>query len=152
MKTRNFTAFSLIEVVIALGIFTFCVTILLGLIPIGLKAARSVTEESNAVHIASSIFGFWQQAPTGVPLVIPGVFSNASMQVGVVGVAPDNYFGDSGSPTDAASASLRMSYAATALPGVPNGFSVELRFQWPARAPSSSPALQSRIFKEVFAK
>ena len=152
MKRKNFTAFSLIEVVIALGIFTFCVTILLGLIPIGLKAVRSVTEESNAIHISSSVFGFWQQAPNGAPLVIPGVFSNASLLVGAAGSATNNYFGDSGSPTNAASASLLMAYTATALPSVPNGFNVELQFQWPARAAANSTARQTRTFQGVFAK
>jgi uncharacterized protein (TIGR02598 family) len=148
----------MVEVVIALGIFTFCITILLGLIPVGLKSARSVSEEGNAVNIASSIFGLWQviptnfTAPTGRAITITNVFTN----IGTVGAAGSgtNFFNDAGvqvnGPTNA---SLAMVYRATSLGAtVPGGWEVELRFQWPARAAANAPGVQSRTFKEVFVK
>ena len=135
-----------------MGIFAFCVTVLLGLIPIGLKSARSVTEEGNAVHIASSVFGFWQTAPTNAALVIPGVISNAAT-IGAAGSSTNNFFDESGGvAANSAKAALRMDYRAAPLAGVPNTYEVELRFQWPPNAASNAPAVQSRVFKEVFVK
>lgn len=153
MNVKSRSAFSLVEVVIALGIFAFCVTVLLGLIPIGLKSARSVSEEGNAVHIASSVFGFWQTAPAGAAVAIPGVISNALLAVGAAGSSTNDFFDESGGlAVDPAKASLRMDYRATALAGVPNAYEVELTFQWPPNAASNSPPVQSRVFKEVFVK
>ena len=51
--------FSLIEVVIALGIFSFCIVAIVGLLPVGMNSVRSVSNENNAIHIASSIEGIW---------------------------------------------------------------------------------------------
>jgi type II secretory pathway pseudopilin PulG len=154
MNSRDARAFSLVEVVIALGIFTFCITILLGLIPVGLKSARSVSEEGNAVHIASSIFAFWQQAPTNTPLVIPGIISNSALGVGAVTTTPStNFFDDTAAPASASTASLAMVYRSTNLPGIPNGYEVELGFRWPARAPANAAGgVQTRTYKEVFVK
>lgn len=155
MRSRAPAAFSLVEVVIALGIFTFCITVLLGLIPVGLKSARSVSEEANAVHIASSVFGLWQVIPTNFTsraLTISNVFTN----IGTVGTASSstNYFDDSGVQVSGLNtASLAMFYRATSLgAAVPGGWDVELRFQWPARSASNAPGVQSRTFREVFVK
>jgi uncharacterized protein (TIGR02598 family) len=154
MTKQPTAAFSLVEVVIAIGLFTFCITILLGLIPVGLKSARSVSEEGNAIHIASSMFGFWQQAPTDTPIYIPGIFSNTNLLVGAAAAAPvTNYFDDSAAPTAAATASLTMAYRAVALSGIPNAYEVQLDFRWPARAPANATAgVQTRTYKEVFVK
>jgi uncharacterized protein (TIGR02598 family) len=65
MKRKPKSAFSLVEVVIALGIFTFCAVGIVGLLPIALDATRTVSQESNANNIAESINGFWQVAGTG---------------------------------------------------------------------------------------
>jgi uncharacterized protein (TIGR02598 family) len=153
MTKQPTAAFSLVEVVIAIGLFTFCITILLGLIPVGLKSARSVTEEGNAIHIASSIFGFWQQAPTNTPISIPGIFSNATLRVGAAAAPVTNFFDDSAAPTAAGTASMAMGYRAAALPGIPNAYEVQLDFRWPARSPANATAgVQTRTYKEVFVK
>ena len=155
MRPRTAAAFSLVEVVVALGIFTFCITVLLGLIPVGLKSARSVSEEANAVHIASSVFGLWQVIPTNFTtsaLTISNVFTN----IGTVGAAGSstNYFDSAGVQVNGLNnASLAMFYRATSLgAAVPGGWDVELRFQWPARSASNAPGVQSRTFREVFVK
>lgn len=155
MRPRAAAAFSLVEVVVALGIFTFCITVLLGLIPVGLKSARSVSEEANAVHIASSVFGLWQVIPTNFTtraLTISNVFTN----IGTVGAAGSstNYFDAAGVQVGGLNnASLAMIYRATSLgAAVPGGWDVELRFQWPARSASNAPGVQSRTFREVFVK
>jgi type II secretory pathway pseudopilin PulG len=51
MKLRS-NAFSLIEVVISLGIFTFCIIGIVGLLPIASNAVKSVSLESSANNVA----------------------------------------------------------------------------------------------------
>jgi hypothetical protein len=50
-------AFSLVEVVIALGIITVGVTAVLGLFPTALQTGHSAQDETRAAHIAQSVFG-----------------------------------------------------------------------------------------------
>lgn len=143
------SAFSLVEVIIALGVFVFSITVLLGMLPVGLKSVRSVQNEGNAVHIASSIFGMWQVAPSNTVLTIPGVFSN----LGTVGTASGvtNYFNEYGSQVATAStASLSMGYKASSS-GTPSTWRVELEFRWPANATGTN-SVQSRTFIQEFAK
>src|SRR5439155_2156908 len=50
-------AFSLVEVVIALGIITVGVTAVLALFPTALQSGHSAQDETRAAHIAQSVFG-----------------------------------------------------------------------------------------------
>ena len=54
MKNRN-AAFSLVEVVLALGIVSFAIIAILGLIPTGLQTSHSSQDETRAAQIAQSI-------------------------------------------------------------------------------------------------
>ena len=58
-RTASKAGFSLIEVVIALGIFAFCIVAIIGMLPVGMNSVRSVSNENNAIHIATSIEGIW---------------------------------------------------------------------------------------------
>jgi hypothetical protein len=49
-------AFSLIEVTLALGVASFCLVAVLGLIPTGLKTQQTSTKETTANQIISQIF------------------------------------------------------------------------------------------------
>jgi uncharacterized protein (TIGR02598 family) len=49
------TGFSLVEVTFALGLSAFCLTVLLGLIPAGLRSARSSNAKCNASDIATCL-------------------------------------------------------------------------------------------------
>lgn len=87
MKFRRFigchriAAFSLIEVVIALGIISFCLIAILGLFSAGLKKARESDDEIRAANLLSSLVCRMRSAPHldltsyGFPL---GVLTNAS--------------------------------------------------------------------------
>jgi uncharacterized protein (TIGR02598 family) len=63
MKAHS--AFSLVEVVLSLGIATFCLLILLGMLPIGLNSSQSSREETAALNIASRISADLQSLPKG---------------------------------------------------------------------------------------
>lgn len=151
-------AFSLIEVVISIGIFTFCIVGIVGLLPIASNSVKSVSLESSANNIAESISGIWQVASANAttPVSIP-LGGNRTMGNFTIGPAsPDNqiyyydndcrYTGSTLSPA----ASLKLDYSAARLGLVGNTFTVNLTFSWPPTA--SSNITTTRTFNYIFAK
>lgn len=55
--------FSLVEVVMALGIFAFVVVALVGLFSVGLNTGRESSEELEAAHLTESMFAARRSAP-----------------------------------------------------------------------------------------
>jgi len=145
---KSSLAFSLIETVIALGIFAFCIVVIMGLMPLGLNAARSVANEGNAVNIAESISSGWtMQKARGEPLRIPGMITNPPLPPLSLGSGEQMFFFDAEGRqvADVSEASLRMRYRTTASS---NSAAVEMVFFWPAAAPEESA--QSRSFNTAF--
>jgi uncharacterized protein (TIGR02598 family) len=56
MRRRPHTGFSLVEVVIALGIVSFAVLAIVGMMPMALKSAQESMRETDATLIAQRIF------------------------------------------------------------------------------------------------
>jgi uncharacterized protein (TIGR02598 family) len=56
MRRRPHTGFSLVEVVIALGIVSFAVLAIVGMMPVALKSAQESMRETDATLIAQRIF------------------------------------------------------------------------------------------------
>lgn len=123
--------FSLVETVIALGIFVFCIVGIVGLIPVGLNAVRSVSNENNAIHIASSIEGIWEVAP-GNSTLTNGQFPVTNFYIGAMSTT-NFYFNEFGEQTNIGSASLNMTYNATVNSTFPTAFDVKMVFSWPPR-------------------
>jgi uncharacterized protein (TIGR02598 family) len=146
------SAFSLIEVVIALGIFAFCIVGIVGLLPIAANSVKSVSQETNANNIAESIAGMWAVVPTNNINITDTNFPLTNFYIGVSN-STNNYFNEFGQQTTSNSAALRLEYAAANLsaPNV-NSFSVNMTFYWPAHAPTNSPTVNKRTFNYIFAK
>ena len=53
---RRQSAFSLVEVVLALGVISFAIVAILGVIPTGLQTSHSSQDETRAAQMAQSIF------------------------------------------------------------------------------------------------
>ena len=145
------TAFSLIEVVIALGIFAFCIVGIVGLLPIAANSAKSVSQESTGNNIAESIAGMWQVASRN------STITNSSFPVTNWDIRPtaltNYYFNEFGQATNSNSASLRVEYVASQLAAPnTNSYSVNMTFSWPANAPTNSPTLNRRTFNYIFTK
>jgi type II secretory pathway pseudopilin PulG len=49
------SAFSLVEVVLALGIVSFCLLAIVGLLPVGLKAVKNANEQAGAAQVVDGI-------------------------------------------------------------------------------------------------
>jgi hypothetical protein len=54
-RSLQHCAFSLIEVVLALGVATFAIVVIVALLPVGLQSSRDTVEESSALNILSSL-------------------------------------------------------------------------------------------------
>lgn len=54
-RVAKHSAFSLIEVTLALGIAGFCLIAILGLLPVGLSSNQTATEQTASVNIISGI-------------------------------------------------------------------------------------------------
>ena len=65
-RTRvNQSAFSLVEVVLALGVISFAIVAILGILPIGLQTSHSSQDETRAAQIAQTVLaGMASQAQT----------------------------------------------------------------------------------------
>jgi uncharacterized protein (TIGR02598 family) len=122
--------FSLVETVIALGIFVFCIVGIVGLMPVGLNAVRGVSNENNAIHIASSIQGIWEVASANSTLS-HAQFPVTNFYIGATNNAPPFYFNEFGEQTNQSGASLRMTYNATVNSAFPSAYDVRMVFAWP---------------------
>ena len=141
MNRHNSTnaGFSLIEVVIALGIFSFCIVAIVGLLPVGMNSVRSVSNENNAIHIASSIEGIWQVVPTNTSITYSN-FPITNLYIGITNNAPPFYFNEFGEQTDSAGASVNMTYSATNNTNFSpsTAYDVKMVFKWPPHAPNTN--------------
>jgi type II secretory pathway pseudopilin PulG len=55
---RKTAAFSLVEVTLALGVAAFCLLVLLGLLPAGVKTQQTSIQQTTATQIISQIYSF----------------------------------------------------------------------------------------------
>ena len=140
MMKRHHTSnagFSLIEVVIALGIFAFCIVAIVGLLPVGMNSVRSVSNENNAIHIASSIEGIWQVAPQGSTITMSNIITNLAISAPVANT--NYYFDEFGDPlANSTGAALKMNYKTA---GSGNSTTVNMTFSWP---PSAAESYQTK--------
>lgn len=143
MMARNNTAnagFSLIEVVIAIGIFAFCIVAIIGMLPVGMNSVRSVSNENNAIHIATSIEGIWEVAPTNSTITITNFITNLLVTNASTGNYSTNYFfNEFGEQVDTVGASVKMNYTVRTNPApMTNAYSVNMTFSWPPNAPNTN--------------
>ena len=151
MSPLSKNAFSLIEVVIALGLFTFCIVGIVGLLPIAANSVKSVSQESNANNIAESIAGLWQVAPATNISIINSNFPTTNLFIGSSNLST-NYFNEFGQETNSNNASLRMEYEASQLAAPnTNSYSVNMTFCWPAHSTNTNSTTK-RTFNYIFTK
>jgi len=136
-RTASKAGFSLIEVVIAMGIFSFCIVAIVGLLPVGMNSVRSVSNENNAIHIASSIEGIWQVAPTNSKITITNFITNLLVTNASTGNYSTNYFfNEFGEQVDSVGASVKMNYKTAVSSG--NSTTVNMTFSWPPNSTSTN--------------
>jgi hypothetical protein len=143
------TAFSLVEVTLALGIAAFCLIAVFGLMPIGVQTNRNATSQTAATNIMAAVVADLRATPNS---------GNTSAQFGITipsnhnGGAPPNcqrclgcwdnqtqtrYFDDSGSMVASAAALYRLTLTLVRNPPATNtagALFYDVRATWPAQA------------------
>ncbi len=101
------SAFSLVEVVLALGLVSFCLLAVVGLLPVGLKAVKNANEESAAANaLAQLADSLRNPTKTGTLYAAAGAFSNITWQLGGVSTTTNIPLAMNGQPTNASGSRL----------------------------------------------
>jgi uncharacterized protein (TIGR02598 family) len=145
-------AFSLVEVVVALGLFAFCVVTIAGLLGVGLRSTRSVVNEGAASNIAESIYGAWQvQKNLAQDLTVEGLFTNLP-DLGT-SLSKELYFNANGQEVENGEneAAFKVTYETQVITPAPSiSTQLYLKFEWPVNA--SSNAIQTRQYSRIFSR
>jgi len=129
------SAFSLVEVTIALGIAAFCLISMLGLLPGGMRNAATATEQTATIGILGAVLSDLKGTPTNstnsprFAITIPASGSSASQTL---------YFTEDGHKVASASSAR---YAVVANLSAPTGSTVanaQVRIYWPAAASTTN--------------
>lgn len=114
---RRGPGFSLVEVVIALGVISFALVAIIGLLPIGLASNRGTIQETRANHLAEEIFSTLRsQKFTTVNLALLG------SAAGPIDLSAEN------TAAGAAGITLHANYDGQFV-GTNEYFTIELRFR-----------------------
>jgi uncharacterized protein (TIGR02598 family) len=154
-------AFSLVEVVLALGVIAIAITAILGVFPTALQIGHSAQDETRAPEIAQTIFSsLVTQAPSSpfnnLQLPIPG---NPSLPIDLTLSAspsrPTLYADNDGNLTQDAAAAAYAILIFTCNPincaSPPPGFNdpalnqVTVRVAWPANAPAANQTYRDYV-------
>jgi type II secretory pathway pseudopilin PulG len=74
MKKRFTSAFSLVEVTLALGVASFCLITVFALLPIGVLTNRNATSQTRATNILSSVIADIRTTAKATPSATPSQF------------------------------------------------------------------------------
>ncbi len=141
MKQRSSSAFSLVEVTLALGIAAFCLIAIFGLMPVGVQTNRNATSQTAATNIIAAVVSDLRATPKP-----PAI--NTSVQYRITfGTAKTLYFDSAGecsidvdgsTAVDGSSLSppLQTRYRLNiTFPLSPTGLSyADVKLTWPAAA------------------
>lgn len=132
------SAFSLVELTLAIGIAAFCLIAVFGLMPVGVQTNRNATSQTAATNIIASVIAD-MRATT----------SSTSPQYGVTFGTPRTlYFDGAGQFTTVLDANSRYRVSIT-FPSSPTGLSyADIRVTWPAPADpaTTTPSGQVEMF------
>jgi type II secretory pathway pseudopilin PulG len=139
MRRFNFTttAFSLVEVTLALGIAAFCLIAVFGLMPIGVQTNRHATSQTAATNIIAAVISDLRATPKA---------STTSSQFGITfGTNTTLYFDGSGQFTTSPSTNSRYQlnltwYGSTGLRYA------DLKVTWPAAATPANASGSVEMF------
>ena len=145
-------AFSLLEVVIAMGVITVGIVGVLAVFPTALQTAHSAQDETRAAHIAQSVFG---SLVAGAPSQFSAVLlPPTSLSIDLTGssspTSPTLYADNDGSliPNSTNAAYAIFIYTNISVAGFTDlgtANLVTVRVAWPANAPSASQTFRDYV-------
>ena len=146
-------AFSLLEVVIAMGVITVGIVGVLAVFPTALQTGHSAQDETRAAHIAQSVFGSLVAGAPSQFSAVPLPPTSVSIDLTTSHPSPtppalyaDNYSTLTGSATDAAYAIYI--YTNNSVPGFTDPGTANLvtvRIAWPAYAPVANQTFRDYV-------
>ncbi len=103
--------FSMIEVVMALGVAAFCLVILMALLPVGINSDKATSQQTIASHLADAAMADLREAPLATQSYLPaGVLYSPRFRFALpaaAGGAPQTvYVADDGTPLTVPGANL----------------------------------------------
>jgi uncharacterized protein (TIGR02598 family) len=126
-----------VEVVLALGVVSFCLTSLIALLPVGLKTANSVWEEAAATSLLQQVSQGIRDAAmnSSGSYVGAGPCTNLSWTIGGGGITTNYFFTLGGVPlTSAASSRLTAQVVLTPPVSTASSGSALISVAWPQQA------------------
>ena len=155
-RTRQ-TAFSLVEVVIALGVIAFAIVAIFGVIPTGLRTSAGAQDETRAAQLAQAVLSTMaSQAQTQFNSVKLRLDDNSTNTIDLAAApaALDIYADNEGKLISASGGAV---YAVSVkMDNAPAGFDsgyanlVTVSVGWPAAAPTASRT--TRSFMRIVSK
>ena len=146
-------SFSLLEVVIALGVIAVGIVGVLAVFPTALQTGHSAQDETRAAHIAQSVFGSLVAGATSqfnaVPL--PPTPLSIDLTASLPPTSPTLYADNNGNliPNSTNSAYAIFIYTNNAVPGFTDPASANLvtvRVAWPANAPAANQTFRDYVW------
>ncbi|XHR31110.1 MAG: hypothetical protein ACFUZC_11245 [Chthoniobacteraceae bacterium] len=137
--------FSIIEVVLALGIAAFALVSVVGLLPLGLGMAEESVDESGAVNLVSSVVSDRLVTSSTVASLVyglPAMTSSAVTLSGTFGAGENGEF----IGNDLTKARYRVVYLLTApATGRSDPWTAWFRVTWPAMAPKNASLFETVV-------
>jgi len=146
LYTCRSSAFSLVEVTLALGVAAFCLIAVFGLVPVGVQANRNATSQTAATNIIAAVVADLRATPTG---------NSTSLQFGITfGTCRNLYFDGAGQVVASAACDDTTPPPPTSryrlsvlFPTSPSGLSyADLRVTWPAAATPANASGAAEMF------
>jgi uncharacterized protein (TIGR02598 family) len=146
MKQPASSAFSLVELTLAIGIVSLCLVAVIGLVPVGVQTNRNATSQTAATNIITAVVADLRATPRG---------SNTSSQFGITfGTNPlPLYFDGSGQFATSIAATSptpfqpRYQLNVTWNTSPPTGMQyADLKVTWPAAATTANASSSAETF------
>ncbi|HEX5492134.1 MAG TPA: Verru_Chthon cassette protein B [Candidatus Udaeobacter sp.] len=137
---RDTSAFSLIEVTIALGIAAFCLIAVIGLIPVGVKTNRDAASQTAATNIMAAVIS---------DLRATSPLKASSAQFGINYTTPPTqtrYFDAYGTPTISLTTNSRYRLDITWNAAPPGSRYADLKVWWPAASTAANASGSTEMF------
>ena len=137
-KHKN-SAFSLVEVTLALGVAAFCLLALFGLIPVSMQTNRNATNQTAATSIIAGVVADLRATPTA---------NSTSAQFGITfGTNATLYFDGAGQATTLPTTNSRYQLNVTWNNAPPTGLQyADLKVTWPATVTPANATGSTEIF------
>jgi uncharacterized protein (TIGR02598 family) len=137
MKLRGKDGFSLVEVTLALGIATFCLIAVFGIIPVGVHTNRNATSQTAATNLMAAVVADLRATPTS---------STTSAQFGITfGTNTTLYFDGMGQFTTSLTTNSRYQLNVT-WSGSTGLRYADVKVTWPAAATPANATGSAEMF------